>query len=453
MPRRFSSIVTTRIELPLRTLTEELSGSWHSAPPQSVSSVTIDSRDCQPDSLFVALEGNENHGHDYVKHAREEGAVAALVEEKQPVSLPQYVVADTERALQAMARRYRNLKDRVYVIGITGTCGKTTLKTMLADVLEGDYRVGRTPGNYNNHLGVPLTILNESYGDVLVAEVATNAPGEIGQLSAWLKPDMGIITHVGPAHLEGLETVEKVASEKGGLFGELSRDGIALLPEWIDHRDRITDRSRVLPRSVSQGCNGLFNLEWTVEERSGTIELNDTLIELNFGGDGLVRDAVLASAAATLMGLAPVSIKETLEAFEPLPGRGEILRLGGTKIIDGTYNANPDSMKVALDRLSGLPNPRLAVLGDMRELGESTERSHREVAEYASTLEDLHVVFVGRHEESFREGLGNFDGTYQGVSDVEEISGLTPDDYGSVLLKASRAVGLEQLLDNWNDGR
>lgn len=451
MPGRSLSIVTTKMGLPLRVLTETMDGSWASAPPQTVSSVRIDSRNCEPESLFVALAGSNADGHDYLDDAEKRGASAAIVERKQPSGLPQFVVENSTDSLQQLAVRYRRRCVDAYVIGITGTCGKTTLKTMLADVLESEYRVGRTPGNYNNHLGVPLTLLNEGGGDVLVAEVATNAPGEIGQLSRWLKPDMGIITHVGPAHLEGLETVEKVAREKADLLAELAEDGIALLPGWIRHRDTIVARSRVLPRSIERGNNGSFRIDWTDNGNSSVITVNDTTVELGFGGEGLLRDAVLAVVAGTLMGVAPEAMKSSLESFEPLPGRGQTTTIDQTVLIDGTYNANPDSMRGALDRLAGQPAPRLAVLGDMKELGETSEPKHRELAKYASTMDEIDLVFVGSNEEYFRSGLDDFAGEYIGVAAVGSVPDLDPSEYGSVLVKASRAVELDTLVDNWTD--
>ncbi|MFB6345213.1 MAG: UDP-N-acetylmuramoyl-tripeptide--D-alanyl-D-alanine ligase, partial [bacterium] len=387
------------------------------------------------------------HGHEFIEDAVDRGASGAIVEEKQPIDLPQFVSDDSARALQTMARIYRDRVVDPYVIGVTGSCGKTTLKTMLADVLETNHTVGRTPGNFNNQLGVPLTILNEADNEILVAEVATNAPGEIGQLSRWVKPDMGIITHIGPAHLQGLESVEKVAREKSDLLAELSEDGIALVPEWLRCRQTIVRKSAVLPRSVGD----VGSLEWETFDQTALLRVEETDVNLDFGATGLVRDAVLAAAAGLMLGVAPEQIKNSLESFEPLSGRGETREIDGTKVIDGTYNANPDSMRDALDRLAGFPPPRLAVLGDMKELGDSAEQYHRDLASYASDLDGVDLVYVGSFEPAFREGLENHTGRYRGVSDVQELNGVSFGDYRSVLLKASRAVGLDQLLNRWTD--
>jgi UDP-N-acetylmuramoyl-tripeptide--D-alanyl-D-alanine ligase len=437
--------------LPLRTLTEDLEGRWTSTPPQTVRSVSIDSRRVGSDSWFVALPGETTHGHEYLEDAREGGAIGAIVEEPQHSELPEFVVADAARTLQSLSIRYCGSLTSSFRIGITGTAGKTTVKSMLASILETQYRTGSTVGNRNNHLGLPLTLLNEAHGEMLVAEIATNAPGEINTLSRWLKPHVGIVTHVGAGHLEGLGTVEDVAHEKADLLRNVSREGWALMPADIPHRDILEEASAVRPRLVENGMEHPVSIEWSTREETTIMTINDTKLTLPFTGEGLVLDAALAACTGTLLGIEEENIRSVLEEFRPLEGRGRVRTIDGCRVIDGTYNANPESVRTALERLENLPGPRLVVLGDMRELGDQARKAHRQVAQRVSELEDVDVIFVGQYRDVLQRSSTVPPERTQVVPTVDDLESLSFNQYNSALLKASNAVRLAELLPDDGD--
>lgn len=440
-----------RPSLPIRSLTSSLDGYWSTAPPDRVSNVCIDSREAVDGSLFVALEGDSTHGHQFLEDACENGTVAAIVESPQPVSLPQYVVKSSRDTLSKLAREYQSNFASAYRIGVTGSCGKTTVKNMISQLLDEKYRTGRTQGNFNNYLGLPLTMLNQGHGEILVAEVATNAPGEIKSLSEILNPHMGIITHVGAAHLEGLGTVRNVAEEKADIFRSLDREGIALLPGGLEHEDIIYKKSTVSPIVVKEGMRHPFEINWSEDNSRSFLHFEGEEMELKFTGEGLVIDAALAATVAALLGVKVDLIREILENFRPLKGRGQIVNIEGCQVIDGTYNANPVSMRNAIDRLDKLPCPRLAIIGDMKELGDTAQDAHRKIGSYLNRLDETDLVFVGEHAASLREGLDESEFDPELVQTVENIPDPSFSAYNSALLKASNSVGLESLIKKRRD--
>jgi UDP-N-acetylmuramoyl-tripeptide--D-alanyl-D-alanine ligase len=399
----------------------------------------------------MALEGSSSHGHDYLESARENGATASVVESPQSTNIPQFVVDDSTETLKQLGRIHRSRNEGTYRIGVTGTCGKTTVKNMLSRLLSDKYRTGSTPGNFNNELGLPLTLLNQGDGDVLVAEIGTNAPGEIATLSHWLKPDIGVITHVGAGHLEGLGTIEAVAEEKSDLFQALPDDGFAVIPDGIDYADRVTRKASCSVIRVKNGMNEPVSVHWTVGNRRSRLNYKQHEIDLSVSSEGLVIDAALAAVVAGVLGVDVDAIREGLESFEPLEGRGRVLSVRGTEIIDGSYNANPSSVRDALERFQGRPGPKLLVLGDMKELGSSASTQHRSIANTVNALENLDVVFVGENRHAFAEGLDVSRHDLRTAPTVEALDSISLDRYETTLVKASNSVGLGQLIDEWRD--
>lgn len=410
--------------------------------------MTIDSRECEEGALFVALEGEHTDGHRFVEDAAGRGARAAVVREAQSAPVPQLVVGDPRAFLGVLAARYRRRYVEGFVIGVTGTCGKTTVKEMLGRVLSARYEVGRTPGNRNNQLGLPLTLFNQGHGEVLVAEMGTNQPGEIRQLTRWLKPHMGVITHVGPAHLKGLGSVREVVREKGSLLEGLPEDGVAVLPSWLE-TSGLRRHCVSPPLTVGFDPGDAVRVGWDETDEGLRLRVEDGLYHLPFTGEALARDAALVGAIARHLGLDHGTIGDRLASFEPLPGRGRIHEVGNCRVIDGTYNANPDSMRAALERLEALPSPRLAVLGTMAELGPSAREAHRTLGKRLEDVDELTVFFVGEHGEAVASAYGG-DGLTV-VSSVDELPELDPQRFGSVLVKGSRSVGLDRLIARWRE--
>ncbi len=438
--------------LPLPELTRGLPGRWSCSPPREVGSVRIDSRECGQGDLFVALQGENTHGHEFVEHARENGAVAAVVERTQNSVLPQFVVDDSRRALRELAGNYRRSTELDRVIGVTGSCGKTTVKEMLGTLLEKRYDVGKTPGNYNNELGLPLTLLNQGRGELLVAEVGINRPGEMEPLAELLQPDLGVITHIGPAHLEGLRSTRTVAREKSRLLTVLPADGDAFYPTGIKHRSILDEACPLDPTRVGEGTGSDVRTRLSESGDSTTLDVEDLSVKLPFQGEGLVMDAALAVAVARRLGVRAESVRSAMETFHPLPGRGRRLTVRGCEVIDGSYNANPESMEAALQRLVRLDPPRLALVGEMKEMGERAEEAHRRLGELLAAIPRCRVHYVGQYRATVGEGFASRSGeSFHAHADAEQLPELPLEEYGSCLVKASHGVGLHRRVEQWRD--
>jgi len=429
--------------IPLKQLTESLSGHWQSPAPDSVASVRIDSRQSEPGDLFVALRGDYTDGHRFIDDARAHGAVAAIVREEQDVDLPQFVVDDPRNTLQKLAVEYRTLRDDLLVVGITGSCGKTTVKELLASMLEKKYQTGRTPGNHNNQLGVPLTLLNQGSGDVLVLEMGMNSPGEIERLASWARPEIGIITHIGPAHLKELGSIEVVAREKAQLLYNLPEDGLAFIPDGIPREKQLTQISSVEPTTVQY--------EFLQEDRDTVkIRVEGETYSLPYRAPYMIENTSLAISVARQLGVVSDRIQQALGEFELLSGRGRVHEVGDTRILDGSYNANPDSFRVAIERLQSFRAPRLVLAGDMLELGDEAERFHRDLGEHLGTLDQTDIIYVGEFRDEVRAGLGS-DRQARWFASIEELPPIQLSDYRSVLVKSSHGVGLHEIVDTWLD--
>ena len=343
--------------------------------------VTLDSRLVKPGDVFVAIKGEKADGHDYIDSALAKGAADVI---------------DGVEELQARAKAYRQTL-KAKVIGVTGSSGKTTTKEFIKTFL-GCYG---TEGNYNNHLGVPLTILNAPRdAKYIVVELGTNHPGEIAGLCDIADPDIGVITSIGTAHLEFFKTQAGIAREKGTLFAH-ARD-FNVMPQGCCEADILREMSAV--RRVE--------VEPTKELECPVPGLHNLL------------DMSLAYAVARELGVSEDECRRRLEGFE-LPGaRWRKIQAGAVTYIDDSYNANPDSMKAALDAFKG----QTVVLGDMGELGDDSARMHREVLDYAYR-KGLKVITVG---PMFAKA---------------ELSRITQ---GEVLLKGSHAMHLSKLIERKN---
>jgi UDP-N-acetylmuramoyl-tripeptide--D-alanyl-D-alanine ligase len=392
--------------------------------------VTIDSRDVQPGDLFVGLPGERVDGGRFAGAALAAGAWGVLVTPEHALNAqcapPGVLVAadDPLAALQALARSWRRAL-RAPVVGITGSTGKTTTKDLLAAMLAQDRRVVASPQNFNTEIGLPLTILGAPLGtEALVLEMAMRGPGQIAELAAIAEPDVGVIVNVGPVHLELLGTLEAIAAAKAELLVDLAPGATAVLPADEPLLDaHLRDDLRI----VTFGAGG------------DVADLGD--VELPFTSAHLRSNALAALAAARALGAEPRGpLEVTLSAM-----RGDRIELPGpVLIIDDCYNANPMSMRAALDDLAASASGRrLAVLGDMLELGPDEGRFHAEIGAYAAQRGVDVLVAVGPLAARMAEG---FDGELRPVADAAAAAALAhelvrPGD--TVLVKGSRGVGLE----------
>jgi UDP-N-acetylmuramoyl-tripeptide--D-alanyl-D-alanine ligase len=433
----------------LRTIGEE---------PAGYRRVVADSREVRPGDLFVALPGEHKDGHDFLDDALERGAAGLLVR-RPPKSLPDgavaYVVERTLAALQAIAAGHRAALP-VEVTAVTGSVGKTTTKEIAAFVLGKRYRVLKNEANYNNEIGVPLTLLRLTpRHERAVLEMGMYAPGEIGLLCELARPRVGVVTNVGPVHLERLGSIESIAAAKAELVEALPADGFAVL-NGDDARVRAMAR-KTKARTVLFGTSADCDLRGSDLESKG---LEGISFILKYGGESLrlrtrlpgrhlLPNALAAAAVALVEGMKLDEVAQAL-AVARIPLRLHVYRgHNDSTILDDTYNASPASMLAALELLADLPGRRIAVLGDMRELGSEEQEGHRIVGREAARVAQV-IYAVGElghliGEEAKRAG-------HPAVSiwsSKEEAARQLVNDLqvgDVVLLKASRAMALETIL-------
>lgn len=428
---------------------------------QPVRRVVMDSRAVVPGDLFVALVGARTDGHAHLRQAQANGAVAALVQPdrgERPDGLPCLVVPDSLKALGALAR-FHLARLQAQVIGITGSVGKTTAKDFLFQLLGGAAaQAFAAPASYNSEVGLPLAILGAPLDTrVLVLEYGINAPGEMDVLLQIARPHQAWITAIGASHLEGLGSVAMVAKEKAKLAGAVSEQGRAWFPEGIREslaaeipkwqaerrvRDPLQETGlRVLDRTP--GAWRIAHPRW-----------GEVVLPLH--AEHEVVTALIAAEIAASLGAAAEDIGPRLHALTPPGGRLTIRRRGDLTFLDDAYNANPLSMKAALEVLGRWPTEgkRLAILGSMKELGPSAEALHREVGTWVGALGCQELIGVGSGGAWIAEGLRE-DLPHRVVDDAAAAAGILQQRLhegslppGSVvLLKASRAEALERILD------
>jgi len=425
--------------------------------------VTTDSRDAGPGDLFVALTGERFDGHDFLAAAAASGVTAVLVARARagdvPAPLPAIVVDDPRRAYGEMAGAYRREFD-LPVICVAGSNGKTTTKELLAAVLGAAFPVLKSAASYNNDVGVPATLLRlERRHRAAVLEAGTNHPGELAPLIRLMAPRLGVLTSIGREHLEFFGNLDGVVAEEGWLAELLppaEDGGVLVLPATMARAEDLIRRTRARVVRVGPGAGSDWQAGIRAMDWSGTtfaVRAADTAwngeYTMVLPGRHSVGNALLALAVARELGMDPLAAREGLAAFQPAPQRLSPLAAAGVHVLDDTYNANADSMSAALQTLADLPcdGRRVAVLGDMAELGEETEAAHAEAGRAAARLEIDSVVAVGRHGPVTAAAAGTDRGrAYATIGEAAAavIHTLQPGD--AVLVKASRSSRLERLV-------
>lgn len=436
---------------------------------QEFENIGIDSRGIAPRDVFVAIAGDNHDGHDFVNDVVQQGVSGLIVSRDKSADLDLadwqtrqiacVAVTDTTRALGDLAA-YHRLRTDVPLTAITGSNGKTTTRQMTAQVVTQKYSTLATIGNYNNQIGVPLTLLRlTAEYEQAVVELGTNSPGEIARLTRICAPDIGVVTNVGPAHLEGLGSLDGVMREKEQLIEHLKAGGKAVL-NADDHRvyqmANRTQREKLLfGLSKEAGIRAT-----AVTERTGGISFRLHLpdaqlpVALSVPGQFMVLNALAAAAVGYLLELSAEEIKTGLESFEPVWGRMDIFQTAnGIHIIDDTYNANPESMKAAIETLGTLRrnNRSLFVAGDMLELGEQSEALHKQVGAWAAAASIDKLLITGDFAQAMVAGAINanmkpadiFTGTRDEIIDALKQS-LKSGDW--VLIKGSRGARMETVV-------
>ena len=428
-----------------------------------INKVSSDSRMIKPGELFVALRGENFEGHDFVEASAKGGATGALVELNWTGNVPNNFAllraTDTLQAYQTLAANYRRSL-ALKVLAITGSNGKTSTKDFAASVLARRFRVTKTGGNFNNHVGLPRTILEATSDDeVAVWEIGMNHPGEIAALSKIATPDAAIITNIGVAHIEFMGSREAIATEKGALAEAVGPQGTVVLNADDPFSEGIAARTRA--KVVFAGTTG--GAVQAIEIRQGTEGSEFTIVEgahrcraqLPVAGSHMVQNALLAVASGRAFGLSIEDCAAGLAAAPLTKARLQIKEIGGVHFLDDSYNANPDSMKAALRTLVELDTEgkRIAVLGEMRELGAESERGHREIGETAATLGVDQLITIGDVAELIAEGARagglNKVSSARSTAEAARLLGEIAEPGDLVLIKGSRAARTEEVIEHF----
>lgn len=442
-------------------------------PSSRIAGFSIDTRTLQPDDLFIALKGPRFDGHDFVAAAIERGAAGAMVS-RAPFEAKKsgwrfdraalVIVDDSLAALQELATWHRN-RFRIPLVGVTGSNGKTTTKEMIAAILSRRGAVLKNEGNLNNHIGLPLSMLRlNAAHHAAVLEMGISQKGEMRRLAEIARPTIGVITNVGPAHLEFLGSLEGVAEEKGKMFEAVREEGTAVInlddPRLAPWEGRLPRRStfsieRAADVSGADLCQAGSGIDFTLHlRRSG----ERGAVHLAVAGRHQVYNALAAAVVGDLLGCRIDEIVAGLAAFRPVSLRAEVLEANGKTILLDAYNANPGSMKAALEMLGAFSAPereiarKVALLGDMLELGVHAEGAHREIGRVAAANGVGLLLAVGRWAEAVAEGAreaglsGDAVKAYPELAALEKALPAQLREGDLLLIKGSRGMRMESLL-------
>lgn len=435
-------------------------------------SVVTDTRKISPGSLFFALKGEQFDGNQFAAEALEKGARYAVVDDPTVVENERFLlVKDTLATLQELARLHRSTLN-IPVIGLTGTNGKTTTKELIREVLSQKFKVLATPGNLNNHIGVPLTLLKITYDvEIAIIEMGANHVGEIGMLCELARPTHGLITNIGKAHLEGFGSFEGVKRGKAELYDYLSahegelflRGDNPILCELAVERFGAGDAARV--RTHRYGMSGAHFLNGEVRSADPFLELSwresdgtGHVVQTQLAGTYNLENVLAAVAVGWHFGVSPEQINHALAHYRPNNNRSQVIDTArGNRVIGDYYNANASSMEVALKSFSALgdPRPKVLILGDMFEMGETSAAEHAAVVRMAMEVGAAKIIFVGRAFYAAREhaaearvpGHASETRFFETIAAAKTFLSSTPVEGAVILVKGSRGIAMEGLMD------
>ncbi len=425
---------------------------------KELSSIVTDNRQVIEEGMFIAIKGAKVDGNRFVPAAYEAGALCCMSEDAPADPAKPYIqVKDCLQAIQKIAAYYRQV-NTAKVIGITGSVGKTTTKEMLASVLSVHYTTLKTLGNFNNELGLPLTLFRlRPEHEIAIVEMGISDFGEMSRLTQIAKPDLCVITNIGQCHLEQLHDRDGVLRAKTEIFEGLNTEGTAYLNGDDDKLQTITQVHGKLPVFFGIGENnavhpvkitsrGLAGTDLVVQTPQGMLE-----VHVPVPGRHMVTNALAATAIGLDLGLTGEEIAKGIEQFRPVDGHGSVYTTDKFTIMDDCYNANPVSMKAGLDLLAEVPERKVAVIGDMFELGENEQRLHFEVGAYAAkSAIDVYVCagtlakqyVAGLQEGQTKAEIHAFDTMEEAADALAQI--VRPSD--AILVKASHGMHFEKIV-------
>lgn len=426
-----------------------------------VSGVSIDSRKTNPGDMFIAIKGEKFDGHDFIEKAAENGAVLAVTQRlPERCKIPYILVEDTLKALQDIAAYYRS-KFNIPIVAITGSSGKTTTKDMTASVLTQRFNVLKTEGNLNTTIGLPLTLLKLQYShQIAVLEMGMSSLGEIRLLSDIVRPDIGVISNIGLTHIEYLGSRENILRAKLEIFSYFNCNNIAVINGDDDMLHSFcSDKFRVIKYGLKE-ANEIF--AYGIEEKgeagigfSVDLEGIRSNFKVPLPGIHNVYNALSAIAVTRLFGMDAVEIQKGLNSFKPSKMRMEMINLdSGIKLINDVYNANPESMKAAIDVLHTIKSRRrgICILGDMLELGDLSSEEHCKIGAYAASTGVDAIIAVGEFADDIKRGAmtSGMNGSVYTFFDIKAAAPfldniVKPGD--AVLIKGSRGMKMEYIVD------
>ncbi len=409
-------------------------------------SISTDSRNILPNSLFFALKGPSFNGNSYAAEALDKGAAYAVVDEARFATNDRtLLVPDVLKCLQDLATHHRR-QSKATLIALTGSNGKTTTKELISRVLERTYKTQATVGNLNNHIGVALTLLQiRKDTEMMVVEMGANHQKEIAFLCALAEPDYGYITNFGKAHLEGFGGVEGVIIGKSEMYDYLIGEGKTIFLNADDPIQRKKLESYVNKVGFSTSDPGYFRIENQGADPFVTLRAEDTAIKTSLSGGYNFSNCAAALLIGKYFNVPLSEIRIAIESYIPENNRSQLLRIGSLDILLDAYNANPSSMSAALEHLKALDAPKkLAILGDMFELGADSASEHQLIAEQAAGLNLDNLMLVGKAFFATTAEAQKFK-TFEALVEFLESSPIKGS--GTLLIKASRGMALERLVN------
>ena len=415
-----------------------------------ITGIALDSREIHNGDLFVALSGEKVNGHNYINQAKENGAAAALVSNQQMnVKLPQIEVEDPEIFIGKVAAKWQT-NFSIPVLGITGSNGKTTTKDLLIHIFSASHTVHGTRGNYNTHLGLPLTLLElTSHHTFSILEMGANRTGDIEYLSNLSLPRYGLITNIARAHLKSFENIENISRTKGELFTSLPEDGIA----FVNMDDKYVHNLDTLAEKVTYGFNPDCDFAADLHQNDDgllTIIINGEEIELNSYDETYAKNSLAAAAVSVTLGVSWESFQESILTFQSTKGRCEVKTFDGITVIDDSYNANLASAIAAVDLLFSLPvkGRRVIVFGDMLELGDISSSEHEKFgSKCAGAGCDLLLCYGKESEITADAAMGKIDArSYSEKKELSSVLNAFLKQGDAVLFKGSRGMALDTII-------